>query len=993
MILFKLFLFLFLLLIPSSIVFAQTTSSYTAYQTRFSYVTSCPNNQYYDTALLQCSPCPPNAIQKQNDPTQCDCIDNTFYYGVNQGGGSLLCLPCNSTYIRSSDGFGCVTTNISCGLTWPESVKTESNLNGSLWAPITSSSSQPRIGSEFCVQCQSGTWPDSSSQRCTPCASITPRLTTASGSSITCCNISETQDGICLSYVKDTTISGFLDLNRFTNPTSSLFIREHLTASFFLCRMNLSPSIILSNTRRLLSNATACQLLANIATMQFFYGSNGYAYYYYDTYIWNPQGTSFTWTVLSIRISIPFLTYPSTYYDEINIATYDWIPAKFTQNDLMRLKLAKYSTTGQFLGLVDAFDTHMQFCGGGYTDGRAAFTFGTAYKKSCTIRADVLWNSTLYETAFFDPYVVFTQNGTDYMLPCSVVVTNYQSIIGSFPNRNSDESLWTYHRRFFLLDRISGITINNELRSIHYAKSIKIMTTLTSGEAYIQPPVIIIQYDELTSTDIGKGNFVQVTFESNYRMDLNKHIMDIWIAFGVLAGLGIILAFFRTMIWFSRRSVNSIDLMTIGKFALYLCNILGTVFFIVMAGVSLWWLIFFKRQDSISLVMPTSAQQVSFTVLIVIGFIFKTFDILHLIGRQASADVFFVDWEKPKPGNKNTVSIWRTYFVANEFQEIQTFRRISVTFQLFFVLFLLKVINLENIATMEPGVNLFPSTSDYTPEYNGILRVGIAFSMWLATALVQYLVYVIFYQRFIEDSILNFIDLCSVSNISVFILTDDQYGYYIHGLSPHGTTDVNMKEMIMNLERESNQMSGTRGLQAKSDEQTFIVQFTGHFRSQYNVLIGNYQRQNSRRVQKRTDEKDAELLMRAYQSINEFLCAFITRSLPNDQYTIQRRRFLGKLLNYDFQTSALIGMAEEALESRFFIDDEKNFTAALFTGHENSLFVWNMATFLFIDYFAFNYVLAAIITYLLNLIAVKMRLSFGRRNLSRKTLIPKNFLI
>ncbi|CAF5120899.1 unnamed protein product, partial [Rotaria sp. Silwood1] len=66
MILFKLFLFLFLLLIPSSIVFAQTTSSYTAYQTRFSYVTSCPNNQYYDTALLQCSPCPPNAIQKQN---------------------------------------------------------------------------------------------------------------------------------------------------------------------------------------------------------------------------------------------------------------------------------------------------------------------------------------------------------------------------------------------------------------------------------------------------------------------------------------------------------------------------------------------------------------------------------------------------------------------------------------------------------------------------------------------------------------------------------------------------------------------------------------------------------------------------------------------------------------------------------------------------------------------------------------------------------------
>jgi hypothetical protein len=40
----------------------------------------------------------------------------------------------------------------------------------------------------------------------------------------------------------------------------------------------------------------------------------------------------------------------------------------------------------------------------------------------------------------------------------------------------------------------------------------------------------------------------------------------------------------------------------------------------------------------------------------------------------------------------------------------------------------------------------------------------------------------------------------------------------------------------------------------------------------------------------------------------------------------------------------------------------------MFAGHENSLFIWNMATFLFIDYLAFNYVLAAVITYILNLV-------------------------
>ncbi len=51
-------------------------------------------------------------------------------------------------------------------------------------------------------------------------------------------------------------------------------------------------------------------------------------------------------------------------------------------------------------------------------------------------------------------------------------------------------------------------------------------------------------------------------------------------------------------------------------------------------------------------------------------------------------------------------------------------------------------------------------------------------------------------------------------------------------------------------------------------------------------------------------------------------------------------------------------------------DKEKSFTNALFCGHENSLFIWNMSVFLFIDYFAFNYVLAAVITYLLNAVRI-----------------------
>lgn len=45
-------------------------------------------------------------------------------------------------------------------------------------------------------------------------------------------------------------------------------------------------------------------------------------------------------------------------------------------------------------------------------------------------------------------------------------------------------------------------------------------------------------------------------------------------------------------------------------------------------------------------------------------------------------------------------------------------------------------------------------------------------------------------------------DLCSVSNLSVFILKDRYHGYYIHGRSVHAHADTDMREMHAMLRRE-----------------------------------------------------------------------------------------------------------------------------------------------------------------------------------------------
>lgn len=46
---------------------------------------------------------------------------------------------------------------------------------------------------------------------------------------------------------------------------------------------------------------------------------------------------------------------------------------------------------------------------------------------------------------------------------------------------------------------------------------------------------------------------------------------------------------------------------------------------------------------------------------------------------------------------------------------------------------------------------------------------------------IQRLFHFLIYERFVNNAIQQFVDICSMSNISVFIFSLDAYGYYVHG--------------------------------------------------------------------------------------------------------------------------------------------------------------------------------------------------------------------
>ena len=84
---------------------------------------------------------------------------------------------------------------------------------------------------------------------------------------------------------------------------------------------------------------------------------------------------------------------------------------------------------------------------------------------------------------------------------------------------------------------------------------------------------------------------------------------------------------------------------------------------------------------------------------------------VYMVWGQCNIDIFLLDWERPQgviaPTNQNpeqprgmapqtqgSVSIWRTYFIANEWNELQSLRRGSPVLQLLAALFLLQVLAL-----------------------------------------------------------------------------------------------------------------------------------------------------------------------------------------------------------------------------------------------------------------------------------------------------------
>lgn len=754
----------------------------------------------------------------------------------------------------------------------------------------------------------------------------------------------------------------------------------------------------------LYSNQTACQALGNMCVM--------------NMHSTSPQSTDacglfryifINTAALGVVHSISFwrANIPWLYYDDqpglaARVLTAFAFPENFSfksndQASNLKFLAALYDVRGQFIGWRSLNGGLFQLCPDVPKRLDAAFNFGTTYEQNCEMSVSKL----LYdhpEPVFFDVYLTYAGNdGQQNIWPVPVLNQNLQHN-DQFINLGNNINNWILTRRIFLVDSLSGR--ENSLTSlpnvIRIASKITIRISLVpeTQKGAIYPPLMIVEYRDVQVQNPDKQN-VQVSFSVQYEMDQSDFLVQTDVALGVLGGLAVLWSLLKTAAWKRRIGSQVLDLQTVIQFLILYAGVLANVFFTVTVGTGFYWLLLFKGQQHVSVLLPLPDDEKDFITYVSCAFVLKALQFLHILVSQLSIHIFFIDWERPKNkplksegGGKSSifpVSIWRTYFIANEWNEIQTVRRINPLFQVLVVLFFLQIVGFENLALRDSSSSLSRDAQDYVAPWSRILRYGVAAALWLAIGCLQILFFSGIYERFVEDKIRQFVDLCSMSNISVFILSHRCYGYYIHGRSVHGHSDTNMEEMNLNLKREAENMCSQRGLQPNTDIQTFQMSISSRTRAQFDRIHDNFLKNRGPSRFLHSSTTISEQSTKAYHTMNKFLSSFIDHAFKEMDYFVKDKLLLERIFSMEFM--------EPMDRSIFYNDENPSFSDVLFYGHESTLLIFDTLFFCIVDIMSQNFVLAAIITYLQQECFRRIRGAVGQKNLASKTLVDERFLI
>ncbi|XP_014254022.1 meckelin isoform X2 [Cimex lectularius] len=917
---------------------------------------SCASNEYFNIKNLRCSTCDPSknlTVSALHD--SCVCNNRSIFNGWDPN-GYRLCLRCKDNEIPSLDKSFCIglpnnsSPNTICG---DNNIIVDRYANGTKMKAIN------------CIRCVSGTVPNQDRSKCIKCSypfenCLCPIETHIILPSNECIPSKKLPDW--------TKVTEMFEIEYEESKRESKLMRYKLHSAYYWCQMKQFQS---------------CQLLSNLCVLTMYQELTGPCRLLKDI------------KTSKYNVPLPWIAYNEK--DVQNIFNEDKIKKKFrlvkdSEDSYVQIVFSKWSLNGTWQGFVNGMKVlavckEMEFL----TDLR----FTVDYENKCAVSPqDFLSERT---TEFYDIYLKYRLSNETYIYPIPILNLNYK-IGNKFPNKYGDKSQWQLTHRMFVFENPNDFNIEAKTNiaptTIRYLKSAALSIRVKKGpeEGLINTPLLILSYGEFNKEDVQNNRKKTFSFKVQFSMKSNvKRNMDIGL--GILCSASVIWSLIRAWAYTRRSGQRPIDLIAVLHVCIIACGHLANVFFFVISITALHAFVYYKWQAVAHVLLPSARLQYLVRTYVIVSFPLKAFEIFVLIWHHVTVDIFLIDWEQPRAQKQTIfdVSAWRTYFVANKWGEIQTVRKTSVLLQLCLVVFVLKVCGLEHWSLNIPELHTSPNHEAKHASEDRVFRFALSVVVYVGVYLIQWILFSGIYERYIKNSIQEFVDICSLANISLFVLALENYGFYVHGRSAHGFSDTDMATLRKQLRREEEDLVRHRGLVPESDHQTFQILIPTKLRGIYKSLLTNLPHELSRfnitnlKKGNKSVSGSGDHTMQAYVTVNRFLAAFIEHALKDLDYEVRDRLFIEALLDIELHDSKVKGI--------FFNDNGHSFDNVLYYGNELSLFTFNLIFFCFVEIIAQNYLLAAILTGLCDEAIARIRKYCSRKNFAKKALIDENFLL
>ena len=642
--------------------------------------------------------------------------------------------------------------------------------------------------------------------------------------------------------------------------------------------------------------------------------------------------------------------------------------------------------------------------------------FGNTIVQTCQIDLHLLGKGN-YTTYFYQMYLKLNES-------------NFQVIpvqIGNNVNNNGAESIV---KRFFL---VYQYTDNNNRNHFILANQIilesKLQNKNPNSLSYMENLYLRINYNTAEFDPSGGEQLYEFSFTSNYYMDL-KNIMKVITAFFIVCFILVFLAVAARMYVWCILNPSKLTKETYPCY--FLLNLLsksfkyfGIIMFFFTWGITAYWYIFYKCQYRPFIFFPDYFMNPKkgvyrqFKTLWGLACSFYGLYMFFRIYEQINCDVFFIDWEHEKDiletvmgktTNKPYKSPWRSIHIVNQFNLLQKSRTISINFCfiIFIMFYYSKHLRWDIYTHLVPNV----SWAENSPSHFILLHF-LGTSILFIAGTAQYVLRRII-QPWVPTNTTEFLDLCSVANVSVLILQDSLRGYYIHGQSPLGKADTTLQELIRFLEEESKGKIKGRGISDDKNDnlQTYEIYLSYTMRQIYDGLYflptlqeiekGNqYDRiQNQAKFINLFKYIPDSLHTGNIYEINKFMNNHLKEKI--EQVTMQSKLLVKEksLCERFFEFPPSIDLTSRTVkELVFYKDPGRNFEDVLFIGMELEwlifvIYLWEMWNIALEKYERKGPVLpiAIFMTYVVERIFFKIRVFFGEKNVAKKAVVDNRFL-